>query len=210
MTLSTQFAKRGIITLDGVDVQRGDFILCQAVNMTLNTGDVCHLMGENGLGKTTLLSQIAGLLPIMTGKLIHHQECTKPVYVSHQLGISGSLTVEQNLVFLLSLYGVDADHDMVDFALEQVGLYGLHDVSSVRLSAGQMRRVGLAKMFLMTPEQSPLWLLDEPMTALDVQMVGRIEERIREFASMGGAVLMTSHQAVSVNTSVLDLAEFAL
>lgn len=199
-----------IVTLDGIDVQRGDFVLCQGVDLTLGCGDVCHLIGENGLGKTTLLSQIAGLLPIMTGRIVYHQDDVLPVYVSHQLGISGGLTVEQNLRFLLSLYGVSADRQLIDFALEQVGLYGLGDVSSIQLSAGQMRRVGLARLFVLTPKQSPFWLLDEPLTALDVSMVASIEKRISEFASMGGAVLMTSHQAVSVQNGVLDLTEFAL
>lgn len=199
-----------IITLDGVDVQRGDFVLCQGVNLTLHAGEVCHLVGENGLGKTTLLSQIAGLLPVVRGQIVYHQDDVNPVYVSHQLGISGSLTVAQNLTFLLSLYGVEATADMVDFALEQVGLYGLDDVSSLQLSAGQMRRVGLSRLFILTPKQSPFWLLDEPLTALDVDMVRRIEQRISDFASEGGAVLMTSHQAIGAKTCTLDLAEFAL
>lgn len=203
-------AMPSIITLDGIDVQRGDFVLCQAVSLMLSAGEVCHLVGENGLGKTTLLSQVAGLLPIMTGRVVYHQPDIRPVYVSHQLGISGSLTVEQNLHFLLSLYGIEADREIIDFALDQVGLYGLHDVSSVQLSAGQMRRVGLSRLFVMTPDESPFWLLDEPLTALDVSMVARIETRISEFASMGGAVLMTSHQQIGAKTSVLDLAEFAL
>lgn len=199
-----------IVTLDNVDVQRGDFVLCQGVNATLKAGDVCHLIGENGLGKTTLLSQIAGLLPIMVGRVIYHQKNVCPVYISHQLGISGNLTVAQNLHFLLSLYGVNADCDLVNFALEQVGLYGLNDVSSMQLSAGQMRRVGLARLFVMTPGHSPFWLLDEPLTALDVDMVACIENQINEFANMGGVVLMTSHQAINIKTRVLDLARFAL
>lgn len=206
----TAFDKSPIVTLDDVDVQRGEFVLCQGVNLTLNAGDICHLIGENGLGKTTLLSQIAGLLPMVSGRVVYHRDGIRPVYVSHQLGISGSLTVAQNLAFLLSLYGVDAHRDVIDYALEQVGLYGLNDVSSVQLSAGQMRRVGLSRLFVLSPDESPFWLLDEPLTALDVQMVAQIENRISDFADQGGAVLMTSHQAIGVKTGVLDLAEFAL
>ncbi len=206
----TAFDKSPIVTLDDVDVQRGEFVLCQGVNLTLDAGDICHLIGENGLGKTTLLSQIAGLLPMVSGRVVYHRGDIRPVYVSHQLGISGSLTVAQNLAFLLSLYGVDAHRDVIDYALEQVGLYGLNDVSSVQLSAGQMRRVGLSRLFVLSPDESPFWLLDEPLTALDVQMVAQIENRISDFADQGGAVLMTSHQAIGVKTGVLDLAEFAL
>lgn len=206
----TAFDKSPIVTLDDVDVQRGEFVLCQGVNLTLDAGDICHLIGENGLGKTTLLSQIAGLLPMVSGRVVYHRGDIYPVYVSHQLGISGSLTVAQNLAFLLSLYGVDAHRDVIDYALEQVGLYGLNDISSVQLSAGQMRRVGLSRLFVLSPDESPFWLLDEPLTALDVQMVAQIENRISDFADQGGAVLMTSHQAIGVKTGVLDLAEFAL
>lgn len=206
----TAFDKSPIVTLDDVDVQRGEFVLCQGVNLTLNAGDICHLIGENGLGKTTLLSQISGLLPMVSGRVVYHRDGIHSVYVSHQLGISGSLTVAQNLAFLLSLYGVHAHRDVIDYALEQVGLYGLNDVSSVQLSAGQMRRVGLSRLFVLSPDESPFWLLDEPLTALDVQMVAQIENRISDFADQGGAVLMTSHQAIGVKTGVLDLAEFSL
>lgn len=205
----TAFDKSSILILDGVDVQRGDFVLCQGVDLTLNVGDICHLIGENGLGKTTLLSQITGLLPVMTGQVLY-AKTQYPVYVSHQLGISGSLTVMQNLSFLLALYGVDIHCDVIDFALERVGLYGLGDVMSMQLSAGQIRRVGLAKLFVLEPHHTPLWLLDEPLTALDVQMVAQIENRISDFASQGGAVLMTSHQPIGIKTGTLDLAEFAL
>lgn len=196
-----------ILSLEQMAVQRGDFLLCQGVDLTLYSGDICHLIGENGLGKTTLMSQIAGLLPIMTGSATINGAC---VYVSHQLGISSALTVGQNLRFLLSLYGVQADDDVLEGALEQVGLQGLADVSSVQLSAGQMRRVGLARLFVLDATDAPFWLLDEPLTALDVAMVARLEARIGQFARDGGTVLMTSHQATHATNCTLDLVEFAL
>lgn len=196
-----------LLSLQGVDVQRGDFVLCQAVTKKLQAGDVCHLIGENGLGKTTLLSQIAGLLPVVNGVI---ESPAQMVYVSHQLGISSHLTVGQNLRFLLSLYGVECDDDELEEALMQVGLQGLQDVPSTQLSAGQMRRVGLARLFVLQASDARLWLLDEPLTALDVAMVARLEARIRRFARDGGAVLMTSHQATNATNCTLDLAEFAL
>nr|WP_227507083.1 heme ABC exporter ATP-binding protein CcmA [Moraxella canis] len=206
-TLPYQTDHKPILRIEALDVQRGDFVLCQGVQLTLGAGDVCHLIGENGLGKTTLMSQIAGLLPIVNGTCL----CTgSMVYVSHQLGISTALTVAQNLRFLLSLYGVDADDDLIDEALWQVGLEGLQDVSSVQLSAGQMRRVGLARLFVLTPNEAPFWLLDEPLTALDTAMVQGLEARILAFAKAGGAVLMTSHQTTKAANRQLNLAEFAL
>lgn len=210
LNFSKEFAAMltpALLSLRGVDVQRGDFVLCQAVTKKLQAGDVCHLIGENGLGKTTLLSQIAGLLPVVNGVI---ESPAQMVYVSHQLGISSHLTVGQNLRFLLSLYGVECDDDELEEALMQVGLQGLQDVPSTQLSAGQMRRVGLARLFVLQASDAPLWLLDEPLTALDVAMVARLEARIRRFARDGGAVLMTSHQATNATNCTLDLAEFAL
>lgn len=196
-----------IFTAQGVNVQRGEFLLCQGVDLALRAGDVCHLIGENGLGKTTLILQIAGLLPVMTGQITCK---TGMVYVSHQLGISSALTVQQNLQFLLALHGVAADDELISTALEKVGLDGLQDVPAAQLSAGQMRRVGLAKLFVLTPAQAGFWLLDEPLTALDMQMVDLLEQQIATFAAAGGAVLMTSHQAIHVANCQLDLAEYAV
>lgn len=196
-----------LLSLDKVDVQRGDFVLCQNICLSLFAGDVCHLIGENGLGKTTLLNQVAGLLPTQTGTVTTDGA---PVYISHQLGISKDLTVAQNLRFLLSLYGANSDDDTLDTALRAVGLYGLGDTSSAQLSAGQTRRIGLARLFVLTTAHSKLWLLDEPLTALDVTMVNTIEQRIQDFAQAGGAVLTTSHQALKGSNKQLDLAEFAL
>lgn len=196
-----------LLHLDRVDVQRGDFVLCQNICLSLFAGNVCHLIGENGLGKTTLLNQIAGLLPTPQGNILTP---ASPVYSSHQLGISKELTVAQNLQFLLALYGADGDKSTINHALEAVGLYGLGDTPSTQLSAGQTRRIGLARLFVLTPAHSPLWLLDEPLTALDVAMVNAIEQRIQDFAQAGGAVLTTSHQALKGANKQLDLAEFAL
>lgn len=195
-----------ILQLHQVAIGRGDFILCNDVNLTLHAGDVCHLVGENGLGKTTLLNQISGLLPVTHGTITK----SPLVYIAHQLGISPALTVAQNLRFLLSLYDIQADDDMLDTALDMVGLYGLGNTSSVWLSAGQKRRIGLARLFIMTSNHAPLWLLDEPLTALDMTMVAKLEKRIGDFASKGGAVLATSHQAMQGANYILDLTEFAL
>lgn len=95
-------------------------------------------------------------------------------------------------------------------ALDKVGLYGLGNTPSNQLSAGQTRRIGLAQLFALTPKHSPLWLLDEPLTALDTAMVSKLEKRMADFAQAGGAILATSHQRMLGATKTLDLAEFAL
>ena len=200
-----------LLALDKLTVQRGEIPLCEGVTLNLATGSICHLVGANGTGKTTLLMQLAGLLPVLSGEVIYQGIASLPVqplYVSHQLGIHPNLTVAQNLTFLLNLYGISPSTADIDDALTWVGLQGFETISSSHLSAGQTRRITLARLYLLTPEVTPLWLLDEPFTALDVDMVARMEDRLREFATAGGAILMTSHQAVGVANQVLDLSDY--
>ena len=200
-----------LLVLDELTVQRGEIPLCEGVTLNLAAGSICHLIGANGTGKTTLLMQLAGLLPVLSGEVIYQGIASLPVqplYVSHQLGIHPNLTVAQNLTFLLNLYGISPSMADVDDALTWVGLQGFETISSSHLSAGQTRRITLARLYLLTPEVTPLWLLDEPFTALDVDMVARMEDRLREFATAGGAILMTSHQAVGVANQVLDLSDY--
>ncbi len=203
--------QKPLLTLEDVIVQRGEMPLCEAVALKLHSGEICHIIGENGTGKTTLLMQLAGLLPILQGEVYYQGLKSipiQPLFVSHQLGIHPNLTVEQNLTFLLNLYGIAPSSAEIDEALEWVGLQGFEMLSSNHLSAGQTRKVTLARLKLMTPEMTPLWLLDEPMTALDVAMVAKMEAQISAFSKAGGAVLMTSHQPVKVANCHLDLSEF--
>ena len=200
-----------LLALDELTVQRGETPLCEGVTLNLPAGSICHLVGANGTGKTTLLMQLAGLLPVLTGETYYQGSVSlpiQPLYVSHQLGIHPNLTVAQNLTFLLNLYGISPSAADIDNALTWVGLQGFETISSSHLSAGQTRRITLARLYLLTPEVTPLWLLDEPFTALDVDMVARMEDRLRDFAHEGGAILMTSHQAVGVANQVLDLSDY--
>ena len=200
-----------LLALDELTVQRGEIPLCEGVSLKLSAGSICHLIGANGTGKTTLLMQLAGLLPVLTGETYYQGAVSlpiQPLYVSHQLGIHPNLTVAQNLTFLLNLYGITPSAADIDDALTWVGLQGFETISSSHLSAGQTRRITLARLYLLTPEVTPLWLLDEPFTALDVDMAARMEDRLRDFAHEGGAILMTSHQAVGVANQVLDLSDY--
>ena len=200
-----------LLVLDELTVQRGEIPLCEGVSLNLSAGSICHLVGANGTGKTTLLMQLAGLLPVLTGEVVYQGVVTlpiQPLYVSHQLGIHPNLTVAQNLNFLLNLYGITPSTADIDDALAWVGLQGFETISSSHLSAGQTRRITLARLYLLTPEITPLWLLDEPFTALDVDMVARMEDRLCKFTNAGGSILMTSHQTVGVANQVLDLSEF--
>lgn len=211
-----------LLICQNIAIARGDFVLCEGVNLTLNQGDICHLIGENGTGKTTFIMQLAGLLPIETGEVFYLGEENlpiQPLYIAHQVGIHLQLTVEQNLRFLLALYGITPSQDELAEALAWVGLAGYENVACYQLSAGQTRRVGLARLhfhkekvyknsIVENGENCPFWLLDEPLTALDVTMVGKIEAILQDFASRGGTVLLTSHQALAVANCELDLTQY--
>ena len=210
-TAATKCATPSILQFTQLTVQRGETPLCEQVKLSLAAGDICHLVGANGTGKTTLLMQLAGLLPVLTGNISYKGLAgapVQPLYVSHQLGINTSLSVAQNLIFLLNLYGMTPSADDIDAALTWVGLQGFETISSSHLSAGQTRRVTLARLYLLDANITPLWLLDEPFTALDVDMVARMETLLIEFAQAGGAIIMTSHQPVTVATQRLDLSEY--
>lgn len=205
-----------IIRLSNHTIRRGNLILCQGINLELNSGQICHITGANGVGKTTLLMQLAGLLPLnifdtneISESTTQNQEknClpTRAVYISHQVGINLYLTVKQNVCFLLDLYGITYDDQDLNQALEWVGLDGYEDFNCRQLSAGQVRRVNLARLKLMTPNNSKLWLLDEPFTTLDNEMTSKLQIRLQEFLAEGGAVLMTSHQKVEFVDKFLDL-----
>ncbi len=199
-----------LLDCQNITVQRGEFALCEGVNLTLNRGDICHLIGENGTGKTTFIMQLAGLIPILDGEVFWQGEKNLPVqplYIAHQVGIHLQLTVEQNLRFLLALYGIKPTADELEQALDWVGLSGFENVVCYQLSAGQTRRVGLCRLWFGSRQvvSFPFWLLDEPLTALDVAMVAKMEQLLYNFAQAGGAVLLTSHQAVAVANSQLDL-----
>ncbi|MGP4846764.1 ABC transporter ATP-binding protein, partial [Marinobacter sp. 1Y8] len=148
-----------LLALEELTVQRGEIPLCEGVTLQLSAGSICHLIGANGTGKTTLLMQLAGLLPVSSGEVTYQGQSSLPVqplYVSHQLGIHPNLTVAQNLTFLLNLYGITPSAADIDDALTWVGLQGFETISSSHLSAGQTRRITLARLYLLTPDVTPL------------------------------------------------------
>lgn len=196
------------LMLNDVRVMRGDIRLCGPLTVSIDAGQIWQIAGPNGTGKTTLLMMLAGLLPIQSGAACWRKQ--PPVdwptlYIGHLAGLNAALTVQENLAFLAALGGgADCTSTELLHALAMTGLAGYEQVPVARLSSGQKRRVGLARLWL--PHAAPLWLLDEPMTALDVQMIARLNQRLADHAATGGRVLLTSHQPVAVVSHVLDLA----
>lgn len=202
-----------LLACHDVTIQRGEFALCENVVLQLYQGDICHLIGENGTGKTTFIMQLAGLIPLIQGEILWQGTPNlpiQPLYIAHQVGIHLQLTVEQNLRFLLGLYGIKPTTDELWQALDWVGLSGYEDIACYQLSAGQTRRVGLSRLWfgVSRADSIPFWLLDEPLTALDVNMIAKVEKIMQDFANQGGTVLLTSHQAVAVANKTLNLQTF--
>ena len=175
--------------------------LFRALDLTLRPGDVLHLRGANGAGKTTLLRMLAGLLRYGFEGEITRRET--PLFLAHDSAVKALLTPRENLRWHPGGERFDASAS-VDRALASVGLYGYEDVPAAQLSAGQRRRVNLARLFL---SERALWLLDEPFTAIDVSGVARLQERFLRHARAGGAILLTSHQTLAMDYPVqaLDL-----
>ena len=123
------------------------------------------------------------------------------LYIGHSSGVKAALTPRENLLWHAAISGFSGKgaDEHVCLALERVGLYGFEDVPCYALSAGQQRRVGLARLFI---GNKALWVLDEPFTAIDKQGVAELEVWIAEFAQRGGAVILTTHHEIGMSELV--------
>ena len=185
--------------LEAVDLEcvRGGRILFRALSLALKPGDVVRIAGENGRGKTSLLRILCGLLAPTAGEVrwdgariatLREEYSRQLVYLGHAPAVKEELTAEENLAIacrLAGLPGVDAAA-----ALEQFGVPRARTVG--RMSQGQRRRAALARLVLSA--RVPLWLLDEPLAALDVGAAGLVEALVAAHAARGGMVLFTTHQ----------------
>ncbi len=177
-----------LLRLEGLACERDGRELFRDLALTLCGGECLELRGPNGSGKSTLIRAIAGLYPDFTGTI----EAGDSLYLGHRPGISTLLTASENLRWYAALRpGTDA----VGQALERVGMAGFERVPCRQMSAGQQRRVGLARLILC---RAPLWLLDEPLTALDADGQTLVRELIDGQLGRGGAVLCATHQPLGL------------
>jgi len=180
-------------------LERGGRELFSQLTFAIRPGQLVQLEGANGAGKTSLIRILAGLSRYgFEGQVERH--CPL-LFLGHSSAVKGLLTPRENLAWHLSGSSV-ADSEAIDAALQRVGLYGFEDVLSHTLSAGQHRRVNLARLYL---TDAPLWLLDEPFTAIDRQGVEELELLLETHVAAGGAALVTSHQPLSGRMPVLRL-----
>lgn len=180
---------------------RDERILFESLSFTIGSGELVQIEGRNGTGKTTLLRIVTGLGDRDTGEIFwngENIESNRDVYhedllfLGHSTGVKRDLTAYENLRFYLSVHSKQAtSKEEIYSALVKVGLAGREDVPVAQLSAGQQRRVALARLWL---SQHKLWILDEPLTAIDKQGVKVLESLFLSHAEKGGIVVLTTHQ----------------
>tara|TARA_R110002049_G_scaffold10127_5_gene50517 strand:- start:4633 stop:5250 length:618 start_codon:yes stop_codon:yes gene_type:complete len=180
-------------------VERGGLPVLTGLSFALNDGEALILRGPNGAGKTTLLRTLAGLQTPLAGTITGASDTI--AYAGHADGIKAMLTVSENLSFWAQVFGTD---DIFP-AMTAFGLTSLADRLAGTLSAGQKRRLGLARLLV---TGRPIWVLDEPTVSLDVDAVGMFAAAVRGHLAAGGAALIATHIDLGLDAQVLDVAAF--
>jgi heme exporter protein A len=183
---------------------RGDRLLFKGMNFSLKTGELLLVQGGNGQGKTSLLRLLTGLArpeegevcwrgePIKKNRENYHAEM---IYLGHANGVKDDLNPVENLRFAEGLQGRAFEGARAISILERLGLGRCLDLPCRVLSFGQRRRVALSALLL---ADAKLWILDEPLTGLDVHAVALMESLIRDHLTSGGMVVATTHQALNL------------
>jgi heme exporter protein A len=201
-----------MLTATGLSCIRGERRLFAGLDLAVGPGEWLHVQGENGAGKTSLLRILSSLSPPADGEI---RWCGEPIdtlaedyrrallFLGHHGAVKEDLTPFENLMLAAQLDGTALGEATALQALARFGLRGREDLAVRFLSAGQKRRVLLARLAV---RQAALWILDEPFTALDVKAVEMLSGLIEEHLAGGGLVILTSHQSMPLpNGRVLKL-----
>lgn len=190
-----------------LECRRGDTSLFTAMNFELGAGQLMHVKGSNGSGKTSLMRIVCGLFEPAAGTVFWRGESIRELrdefnreltYIGHLNGIKDELTAVENLTIYARFAGLSVDELRLRDALQQMGLKGRADLPSKVLSQGQKRRVALARLLL---GGTVLWILDEPFTALDVRAVNLLQTVITNHLGAGGMAMFTTHQDVEISAT---------
>lgn len=188
------------LTVTGLACARGGVTVLEGISLTLPAGRALVLRGPNGIGKTTLLRTIAGLQPAVAGLVSLSPESL--AYAAHADGLKAALTTRENLAFWAAVHGQGG----VDAALTAMNLSALQDRLAQHLSAGQKRRLGLARLLV---TGRPVWLLDEPTVSLDAASVALFADVVRAHLARGGSALIATHVDLGLDeAALLDLTAF--
>lgn len=178
---------------------RDERMLFSELSFTVSAGDIIQIEGANGAGKTSLLRILAGLSQAEQGDVFWQQQPIRRqrdvwhrtlLYLGHQPGVKAVLSARENLQF----FHAQEPEEVLWQALEEVDLVGYEEVPVAQLSAGQQRRVALARLWL---SRAPLWILDEPLTAIDKSGVIKLMALFSRHVDNGGSVILTTHQELT-------------
>lgn len=201
MTDSEIEAACPLLELRDLGCERDERLLFSGLDVQLFAGNVVQIGGPNGAGKTTLLRAIAGISTDFHGQILYAGQplpaaawefAGDSLYLGHLPGIKKALTPAENLQWYKAQNGSAMS---INDALAAVGLYGYEDTPCYQLSAGQLRRVALARLHL---SRARIWILDEPFTAIDKLGVSQLEALIARQCAQGGLVILTSHQDLTL------------
>ena len=209
--------------LEARDIQiwRGENLIVDDVTVQIPTSGIVQIQGSNGSGKTTLLRALVGLAEIDEGEIfwlgqsmnrVRDEMYASLLYLGHKPGITAGLTPYENLLALCpELAGtVESDvqiRDEIVRVLTELGIADRIDLPSVALSAGQQRRVALARLKL---QHASLWILDEPLTSLDAEGQSWVRQAIENHVKAGGSVAFTTHQPIEFNHVSVSTVTLAL
>jgi heme exporter protein A len=194
-----------MLEVSNLACSRGDHQLFCGLNFSLYPGQIIQVQGANGSGKTSLLRTLCGFLRPDEGDIIWRGESTRELdedyyaellYLGHLNAIKDELSALENLRISAGLSGIELEEKEAIAALRRMGLRGREMLPTKVLSQGQRRRVALARLLVSDAE---LWILDEPLTALDVGAVELIQELIAEHLGRQGMVIFTTHQPLDVS-----------
>ena len=184
---------------ENLALERGGRRIVEGLSFRVAAGEVLVLTGPNGAGKSTLIRGIAGFLPAAEGSIrleggaAEAEIAEQSHFVGHRDGVKGALSVRENAAFTSYYLGDGGD---VTPVLERLGLDALAEVPAAYLSAGQRRRLGLARLLL---ARRPLWLLDEPTVSLDAASVATLAGIVKEHLAGGGLVVAATHTPLGLD-----------